>query len=172
MRTTPSPAPLATTLLLAASAALAAPAAAQPVAKAVHNARAVSKAAVDSAVGAVYQRFLDGLRRRDTASYRDLLTPDYVHIAGDTAQVTAGRAARLQWDMTQTNRISAFDLHRCDVRPYGEAAVGPCWYRQVTEADGKQYEFEGVSLVTFVRGGDGRWRIAATRPSLARGGPQ
>lgn len=154
-------------LLLAASGALAAPATAQRPAGG-----ATSKAAVDSSVRAVYRRFLDGLRRRDTTASRDLLTPNYVHVAGDSATVTSGRSARLRWDLAQTARIRLFDLIKCDVRPYGDAAVGPCWYHEVTVDRGKTFDFVGVSLVTFVRGADGRWRIAATRPSLARGVPE
>jgi hypothetical protein len=158
---------IAAPVLLVASGALAAPAAAQRPAG-----RTRSKAAVDSGVRAVYQRFLDGLRRRDTTAYRDLLTPNYVHVWGDSATVTMGRSARLQWDLAHDDGIRTFDVLKCDVQPYGGTAVGPCWFRQTGVSEGKGYDFVGVSLTTFVRGADGRWRIAATRPSAARAAPR
>jgi ketosteroid isomerase-like protein len=37
---------------------------------------------------------------------------------------------------------------------------------------GRRGRWEGVSVVTFVRGGDGQWRIAATRPSPSHGPPR
>ena len=134
--------------------------------------RPAEKPALDASVRTVYQRFLDGLRRRDTTAYRDLLTPNYVHIAGDSATITKGRSARLRWDQAQDDQIRTFQALKCDVQPYGDAAVGPCWFRQTGVSDGKAYDFVGVSMTTFVRGADRRWRIAATRPSAARGVPE
>jgi hypothetical protein len=155
---------LALPVLAVAAGTLAAGLAATPAAAQ----RPTDKAAVDSSFRALYQRFLDGLKHRDTTAYRDLLTPNYVHIAGDTAVVRTGRSERLRWDLAQDDQIRVFEVRRCDMQAYGDAAVGPCWYRQVTVSGGKEWDQLGVSMVTFVRGTDRRWRIAATRPSLAR----
>jgi len=119
----------------------------------------------------IYQRFLDGLRLRDTTMYRDLLTPNYIHVFGDSARATFGRAARLAWDAARTGTISEFRVARCDLQIYQNAAVGPCWYRNAGADSGARYDGVGVALVMFVRGAGGRWQIAATRPSTASGLP-
>jgi ketosteroid isomerase-like protein len=138
----------------------------------LHAQAPAARATLADTLQQVYQRFLDGLRSRDTTMYRELLTPNYVHMFGDSASVSFGRAARLRWDASQASTITEFHLVRCDVESYGDAAVGPCWYRQSGMDGGKPYAGNGVSLVTFVRGADRRWRIAATRPSAAREIPE
>ena len=162
---------LALPALALVSALLAPPAAAQEAARVppVSEQRA---RADRSPLDAVYQRFLDGLRLRDTTLYRDLLTPDYIHVWGDSAQVSVGRSARLRWDMEQPGSTRVFQLLKCETQAYGDAAVGPCWFRQVGTDGGREYDWTGMSLVTFVRGADRQWRIAATRPSLARVTPR
>jgi hypothetical protein len=128
-------------------------------------------AAVADTLQRIYQRFLDGLRLRDTTMYRDLLATNYVHVFGDTAAVTVGRAARIAWDRERSGTITDFHVARCDVQFYGDAAVGPCWYTHRGEDAGRSFDWTGVALVTFVRGPARQWQIAATRPSLAGGVP-
>jgi hypothetical protein len=137
-------------------------------ARAVSNARPTT---VDT-LQRIYQRFLDGLRLRDTTMYRDLLAPNYVHVYGDSARATFGRANRLAWDAARTNTtISEFRVLRCDLQMYPGTAVGPCWYRNVGTDEGAAYDGVGVALVTFVRGAGNKWQIAATRPSTSAGLP-
>lgn len=129
-----------------------------------------NSAAVAEHLGTLYQRFLDFNRTHDTSSYRDLLTEDYVYIGGDSGTVL-DRTERLRRDATATEQLDVFRVHRCDLRIHASVAFGPCWYRiEGLSAGSKGLErgrWDGVSLVTFMKGGDGRWRIAATRPSVS-----
>lgn len=114
----------------------------------------------------IYQRFLDAIRLRDTTGYRDLVTDDYLFVAGDTGAVTRGRATRAALDAASTDRWEVFDVERCDLTVRTGVAVGPCWYRARGVSDGTQGDWRGVAMVTFIRDTDGRWRIAATRPTV------
>jgi hypothetical protein len=114
----------------------------------------------------IYQRFLDGIRKRDTASYRDLLTPDYFYVGGDSNLVVSGRSARLRRDLESPDRWDAFDAERCDLSIHDNIAVGPCWYHITGMSAGQHGDWHGISMVTFVRSQAGTWQIAATRPTV------
>ena len=93
------------------------PATAQaPAPRASTGASTGASAAVADTLQRIYQRFLDGLRLRDTTMYRDLLATNYVHVFGDTAAVTVGRAARIAWDRERSGTITDFHVARCDVQ--------------------------------------------------------
>ena len=172
MSTTSSPWPARLVALsMLALATLPRPACAQARAPGAASPATGASAAVADTLQRIYQRFLDGLRLRDTTMYRDLLATNYVHVFGDTAAVTVGRAARIAWDRERTGTITDFHVARCDVQLYGDAAVGPCWYTHRGEDAGRSFDWTGVALVTFVRGPARQWQIAATRPSLAGGVP-
>jgi hypothetical protein len=119
---------------------------------------------IDAELTTLYQRFLDGLVARDTLKYRDLLDSNYTYL-GDSGKVLRGRTARFAFDLAESDRYDAFTVQRCEVNGYGDAAVGECWFRQSIPAGPNKGVWNGVSLVTFVRGADRRWRIAASRPS-------
>lgn len=114
----------------------------------------------------LYQRFLDGMRRRDTTAYRELLTPDYVFV-GDSGVVVRDRSTRLKRDMQNPDRYDVFAVERCELALHGSTAVGPCWYHAQGISSGRRGDWHGISLLTFVHTADG-WRIAAARPSLLR----
>ncbi len=167
------------TLALAAPLALGAPlapAAAQSAKKAAKPAALVkaNAAAVAQQLGTLYQRFLDLNRTKDTAGYRDLLTDDYVYVGGDSGTVL-DRTERLRRDATAAEQLEVFRVHHCDLRIHDAVAFGPCWYRIEGLSAGnsglERGRWDGVSLVTFLRGDDGRWRIAATRPSVSAAPP-
>jgi hypothetical protein len=114
----------------------------------------------------LYQRFLTGIRLRDTSSYRDILAPDYVYVGGDSGLVVAGRTARLTFDASSTDRWEVFEVERCDIVVRDVTAVGPCWYHVKGLSQGQRGDWHGISLVTFARSSAGQWQIAATRPSV------
>ncbi len=136
----------------------------------VQSGRAVSTSR--QTLEGVYQRFLDGIRRRDTTSYRELLTPDYVYVGGDSGMFVRGRSARLKRDAASKDRWDIFEMERCDLAIQQATAVGPCWYHAVGVSEGERGDWHGVSLVTFVRAKSGQWQIAATRPSVLPSKPQ
>src|SRR5215470_13078234 len=100
----------------------------------------------------LYQRFLDGIRTRDTLVYRDLLTPDYAY-AGDSGVVTHDRSARLKRDMANPDRYEVFEVERCELSVQSASAVGPCWYHARGMSSGQHGDWHGVSMLTFVRTG-------------------
>lgn len=114
----------------------------------------------------LYQRFLTGIRLRDTSSYRDVLTPDYVYIGGDGGLVVIGRTERLKLDVSSTDRWDVFEVERCEIVVREATAVGPCWYHAKGQSDGQPGDWHGIALVTFARSAAGPWQIAATRPSV------
>ena len=154
--------PLLRAIALAAPLALGAPlagAAAQPWGGG-------ARSPVVAELTALYQRFLDANRVHDTTRARELLTPDYVYVGGDSGRVL-DRAERMRRDAASTDSLSVFRVYQCDLRVHGAAAFGPCWFHQQGRSEGQYGRWDGVSLVTFLKGDDGRWRIAATRPSMA-----
>lgn len=152
--------------LLRAIALAAPPALGAPHAEAAAQPWGGVRAPVVGELTALYQRFLDANRTRDTARAREMLTPDYVYVGGDSGRVL-DRAQRLRRDAASTDTLSVFRVYQCDLRVHGPAAFGPCWYHLEGRSDGQRGRWDGVSLVTFLQGDDGRWRIAATRPSGA-----
>ena len=162
---------IAPTLALVVPLALGAPlsrAPAQPSAR--PSAPGRGREAVVGDLTALYQRFLDANRTHDTTRYRDLLTADYVYVGGDSGMVL-DRAERLRRDAESREQLEVFRVYRCDLRVHGAAAFGPCWYHLEGLSEGERGRWDGVSLVTFLKGDDGRWRIAATRPSASAGPP-
>jgi ketosteroid isomerase-like protein len=133
--------------------------------------RVRDNATVSAELTALYQRFVDATRTRDTARYRDMMTADYIYVGGDSG-VILDRTQRLRRDAQDPDRFDVFRVRRCDLRVHGTAAVGPCWYTMEGVSEGQRGRWEGVSMVTFVRGADGQWRIAATRPSPSHWPPR
>ena len=119
---------------------------------------------LDAELTTLYQRFVEGLVARDTLRYRDLLESNYTYL-GDSGKVLRGRTARFAFDLAESDRYDAFTVQRCEVNAYRDAAVGECWFRQSIPAGPNKGVWNGISLVTFVRGADRHWRIAASRPS-------
>jgi ketosteroid isomerase-like protein len=147
------------TIALAAPLALGAP-------LAPASAQPRGRPAVAGELTALYQRFIDAIRARDTVRIRALLTADYVYVGGDSGAVL-DRTERLRRDAASTDTLAVFRVYDCDLRVRASVAFGPCWYHLRGRSEGEHGQWDGVSLVTFLKEGDGRWRIAATRPSVS-----
>jgi hypothetical protein len=125
-----------------------------------------STATIKTDLVALYQRFLDGLRTRDTASLGRLLTDDYVFILSGDSVVTMSRAQRLAGIAADPDSVSSLVLEHCDIRLYGSAATGTC---RIRERNVTQSRWEAIqSSVTFIRGIDRRWRLGMVHASLVR----
>src|SRR4051812_29320704 len=102
-----------------------------------------SPSATQASLSRLYQRFLTGIRLRDTATYRAVLAPDYVFIGGDSGTVVTGRDARIRRDARTADRWDVFEVERCELTVHSNTAVGPCYHAKGL-SEGKRGDWHGV----------------------------
>lgn len=120
--------------------------------------------AVKKTLTGVYEKFLEGLVTRDTASLGKLLTKDYTFTLSNDSVVTMDRSERLRSIAVDQDSVPNLTLERCDFQLYGSAATGTCWIRERNVTQARWVAI--VSTVTMIRGMDRRWRLASVHAAL------
>lgn len=113
----------------------------------------------------LYEQLLRASKEKDEKVLRRILTDDYLQVTAD-GRIRSKRD-RINETLDPKDQTLMLSLEDFRLRIYSDAAIALCKVRQEGTTDGKPYQVNILSTVTFIRQG-GRWRIAATHLTFAK----